>query len=305
MSSWYTYLKLKANQAVQFLKERIKYVKVSLKAYPWLKLALVSFMGMLGGSTFVAFVNKYAIYNYMLAYGARLPLEGVQFLDVAVSVMSFLVVFASLLSLFVAYGLLSFLANTLHKFFSRTKLKKTSVSIISRFIVSIIAAVISSLISISDFLLKLFGLEVVVKSDTVLLADFNSIIVSSFIIVLVIFLLVYKRAIKYFSVCLTIASFVFISVSLFDAEKYSTFLGEIQYGGGIPVKVILKDKSEVNGNLIINTRESMILWEPELREYIDISKSELNAYHVKTLSPMRMPDTNGQILDMFTHFIEI
>ncbi|MGR5280585.1 hypothetical protein [Photobacterium damselae] len=296
-------MQAKVEQLVQFIKKCIDYVSVTLKAYPWRKLALVSFMGMLGGSTFVAFINKYAVYNYMLAYGARLPLEGVQFLDVAVSVMSFLVVFASLLSLFFAYGFMSLLANTLHKIFSYFLMKKRAVSILSKMIASIIAAFISSFISIFDFVAQIFGFEVTMKNDVLPATDIQSLLVYSLIIAVFISLLVYKRAIKYFSICLTIASFVFISVSLFDATKYSTFLNEIQYGGGVPVKVILKDKSEINGNLIISTRDSMILWESESQEYIDVSKSELNSYHVKTLSPTKMPEKNGLIWDMFTHFV--
>ncbi|AYO09639.1 hypothetical protein D0784_09640 [Vibrio campbellii] len=296
-------LQAKVEQLVRLIKQCIDYVSVAFAASPWLKLALVSFMGMLGGTTFVAFINKYAVYNYMLAYGARLPLEGVQFLDVAVSVMSFLVVFASLLSLFFAYGFMSLLANALHKMLSYFSLKKSAVSILSKMVASIIAVVISSSISIFDFVVKIFGFKTTMKNDVLPATDITSLLVYSLVIAAFISLLVYKRAIKYFSICLTIASFVFISVSLFDAEKYSTFLNEIQYGGGVPVKVILKDKTEINGNLIISTRDSMILWESESQEYIDVSKSELNSYHVKTLSPTKMPEKNGLIWDMFTHFV--
>ena len=303
MLSFIPKLEVKIEKLVKYIKQCIDYVGLTLKAYPWLKLTLVSFMGMLGGSTFIAFINKYAVYNYMLAYGARLPLEGVQFLDVAVSVMSFLVVFASLLSLFFAYGFMSFLANALHKFFSYFSLKRKAVAILSNMIVSVFAAVISSLISALDLFAEIFGFEVTVKNDILVPTDIQSIFLFSFVIIGVISLLVYKRAIKYFSICLTIGSFVFISISLFDANKYSTFLSEIQYGGGVPVKVILKDKSEINGNLIISTRESMILWKSKSQEYVDVSKSELNSYYVKALSPIDMPEKNGLIWDMFTHFI--
>ena len=279
----------------------IESFKLLLQASPWLKLAFISFMGMLGGSTFVAFINKYAIYNYMLSYGARLPLEGVQFIDIAVSVMSFLVVFASLVSLFFVFGLMSGLSNLLHRLFAKFSVRLAKV--LSNVIVSVIAAIFSALVSIADLISSLFGVDLGSSINPSGNLGGQEFFFYAFVIVSVISLLVYKEAIKYFSIAVTIAAVCFISFSLFDANKYSMFLKEIQYGGGIPVKIALTDKSEVKGHLILNTKDSMILWDENNAEYIDIAKSKVKNYYTETHNLSKMPQQNGQILDMFKHFI--
>jgi len=79
----------------------------------WFKLLLGSLLGALGGSTFVGFINIYAVYNYAYHFGARIPVEGVPYLNFAVSVVSFAFLFVSLICATLVYGGLLLIAHTL------------------------------------------------------------------------------------------------------------------------------------------------------------------------------------------------
>ncbi|MBM4864716.1 hypothetical protein HYO48_22120 [Vibrio parahaemolyticus] len=277
--------------------------KLALKSYPWIKLSLLSFMGMLGGTTVVAFINKYAIYNYMLAYGARLPLEGVDFLDVAVSVMSLITVLISLCSVLLIYFLLSYIASVLHKFFSNFSSKAELLKVLSNVLVSLLAATLSIVTPyINDILLKLdiFESTNITISKSVPTSSFITSVIVFFIII---FLLVYKPAIKYFAIAFTFCGFSLISVSLFNADKYSNFLNEIKYGGGIPVVAKLSDDSKVSGSLIINTKSSLVLWDRATNQYTYVMKSKIKSYSTNEDQETVMPLKNGNALDLFTHFI--
>jgi hypothetical protein len=47
---------------------------------PFIRLIIASTFGAFGGSTFVGFLNTYALYNYAYSYGSRVPVEGVPYL---------------------------------------------------------------------------------------------------------------------------------------------------------------------------------------------------------------------------------
>ncbi|MCV6637518.1 hypothetical protein [Candidatus Albibeggiatoa sp. nov. NOAA] len=93
------------------IQKLINLIKKFLSTYPLLKTILVSFMGILGGSSFVAFINKYAVYNYMISYGGRLPVESIPYLDIAVSLLSFAIFTVFFSCAFLLYGLLILLVN--------------------------------------------------------------------------------------------------------------------------------------------------------------------------------------------------
>lgn len=55
----------------------------------WRRILVSTLLGSLGGSTFLGLLNIYAAYNYCFWFGVRLPVEGLPFLSLAVSLLSF------------------------------------------------------------------------------------------------------------------------------------------------------------------------------------------------------------------------
>lgn len=89
------------------VEEAISSIRELVKTYTWLQVVLGSFVAVLGGSSFITFLNKYAIYNYAVAYGGRLPAEGVPYIDIAISILSFAFLAVSLICALMIYGLLT------------------------------------------------------------------------------------------------------------------------------------------------------------------------------------------------------
>lgn len=275
------------------IKETTEKVIASFKeliaVYPWIKLALASVIGVLGGSGFITFLNKYAIYNYAVSYGGRLPVENVPYIDIAISVLSFAFLAISLISALLVYGLLTYIAEILHRKFENVP--QAIIKMVSGLFTSIISAIVSVIFKYlkdggESFSISWGHLElsiVVVVAGLILGA-----------------LIVWKSFIKPFALITSISLVALVAYKIFDAENYASFLREIQYGGGVPVTLVLKNGEE-NGNLFLTTETTNIIWSPKEKSYIETPLSNINEIKFHEGLPSELPEISGSLARIFRH----
>ncbi len=272
-----------------FIEKLISSFKEVVSVYPWLKLAIASLVGVLGGSSFITFLNKYAIYNYSVSYGARLPAESVPYIDVSISILSFAFLTISLVSALLIYGLLTIIAEKLHQRFKN--LPEMVVKIFSGIITSFIASGASALFS---YLSK--GGEFP-SFDLI-----NSGIIIISLGILLTSLIVWKRLIRPFSLLASLALISLVAYKLFDANNYASFLREIQYGGGVPVTLVSNKENEItNGYLFLTTKTTSVVWSPKNEEYIELPISSLKQIHFHEGQEYQLPEIEGSLISLFKH----
>lgn len=266
-------------------------IKEVFSTYPWIKLALASVVGVLGGSGFITFMNKYAIYNYAVSYGGRLPVENVPYIDIAISILSFAFLAISLISALLIYGLLTYIAKALHK-----KFKNIPETII-KFLSGIFTSLTSVIVSVIYKYISSGGEPVSFPSE-------------SGVIILYILgagallgaLIVWRSLIKPFALLTSVSLIALVGFKIFDAENYASFLREIQYGGGIPVTLVLKnDGKESKGFLFLTTDTTSIIWLPEAASYIETPLSNINKIKYHERESYEMPEITGSLTSIFRH----
>ena len=275
------------------IQERIANIVDNLRdlviAYPWIKLALASVIGVLGGSGFITFLNKYAIYNYAVSYGGRLPVENVPYIDVAISVLSFAFLAISLISALLAYGLLTYIAEVLHKNFE--SLPQTIIKMLSGIITSVIAAIVSGAFK----LLQNENLSISIQAVNI---EFITIVLGAGILLGA--LIIWKSLIRPFALLTSIALISLVAHKLFDAENYASFLREIQYGGGVAVTLVLKSGEET-GHLFLTTETTIIIWSPNESSFIETPLTNINEIKFHELAPHELPEISGSLARIFRH----
>ncbi len=86
------------------INEYYIYLKTWFWALPvWKRAILSSIIGAIGGSSIIGFFNTYALYYHALCQGFRVPIEGVEYINLAVSLMSFAIIIVSVLGTIILY----------------------------------------------------------------------------------------------------------------------------------------------------------------------------------------------------------
>ena len=249
----------------------------------WQRLLLGTLLGALGGSTFIGFLNNYAVYNFAYQFGARVPVEGVPYLSLAASIISFAFLFLSLSCATLVYGLLVLITKILRVGFrslvsNRNKSDDDKkrlwrlVEVVTSLASGIITAVISAITSdqFSRNSRSVFELEI----------DWQ---LAMFIVVsgLVLAVLSMRPAwVKWFAAILTLGLVATTSVALFQPEFYGAFLRGIRYGGGTPIslvcekELICSERDKIN--LFLITSETYLLFDSVTGEFVEIPKSEVD-----------------------------
>lgn len=274
----------------QYLDKIITGTKEIAGAYPVLKLLGVSLLGVLGGSGFITFINRYAIYNYSVSYGARLPAESVPYIDVAISILSFAFLGISLAIALLAYGVLTFVANFIHK----------HIYVISEFMSKVLAGIFTSILGIiGSAIFEPF------INDSDLKLEYDLLITSVIVLVvggILTALIIKKSLIRPFAIASTLFLVFFVSSRLFDATNYASFLREIQYGGGVSVTAFTKESNnEISGYLFLTTRDKYVIWDKEKSQFeeLNINNSIQINYHENKAH--ELPEIRGSILSLFRH----
>lgn len=260
----------------------------------WKRSILSSFFGAISGSIFLSFINRYALYKYAFINEFRIPVEGAEYLDLSVALLSFAVlIISSIGAITIYYGvvLLSKFLNVLIKILSwvfgfiskrfkkKEKEKKETnfkgcIKQVVIFIMLIGFLVFYSLMEIIEFIgVKLFGGEKTVYTFEPITTEDDFIVNAIFLIAtisLTIFLAFIvvdwlkseklKRNFTYFFVGISI---LILTSSLFYQPFYSGFLSQIKYGGKVPITLEYRkaDNTEdlITGELLLRSSEGIIL----------------------------------------------
>ena len=96
------------------------------------KLILSSILSALGGATFIGVLSEYATYYYSYSFGIRIPTEGVPYLSVLTSSLSFFVLFCSGIFFFIIYYFFKYVGYVAYASFSLFRLNNLFIFIATK-----------------------------------------------------------------------------------------------------------------------------------------------------------------------------
>jgi hypothetical protein len=294
---------------IQKIKDNI--IRVArLSFWYWARMLIGALLGLLGGSTFIGFLNTYAIYWYCYEFGCRFPVEGVPYLSLAVALVSLLFLMTALTCGIGVVGLLHLIAIVLRRI--ATVAEKRQGVLPSEAVVpeeSIRAHTIRFSFSVLYYVLVVlsvsfliaggmlhYGLFKVRQDDQI----FQFIIVTLALAfwVFIVVLAVWPRLIPVFSVLLTIVLIGLICTGMFHSTYYGLFLRTIKYGGGSPLTItytVQNDKQEnQEGNLFLVTSKFYILYDLKLKQYVEIPAEKITRLQYPTGSQYSLPVINDK-----------
>lgn len=262
----------------------------------WKRTILTSIIGALGGSSLIGFINKYALYYHAICQGIRIPVEGVEYLDLAVTLLSFSILLSSIFGTIITYNLLNLASDFLVKTTvpsGNLKMKRIF-NIIYRTIILSLAIKLFLTAKISETIIKIASS---ILSNSSVEAPYFHIASGVSIILLstIIFYLILtsrtkaskirivkendvpakkelkqkpqdnspKKAqeVKVATLSIVALGIFSISLSLFNQKIYGSFLHKIRYGGKVPIIIEYRkaDNTEesISGRLLIRTNKSI------------------------------------------------
>lgn len=232
----------------------------------------------LAAGTGLGFVAEYAAYNWAMHYGLRPPLEGIPYLRVAVTALTFSILIGGVVAYVGARVMLAMLLDWIHKSLERSasgeaidpdppktmmrKLIHTSV-VWYRQRSAMEAVVIAGLASVSAVLFLLYPEPT--DRFSIKQLQFFGIGLLCFCAML----LIWNVRVQYWIATAAVALVIFVlPVALFHTEVYGHVLRGLGYGGGSAVSVtVVEDpqsrpaRTQVVGYLMLRTSSSLIVYE--------------------------------------------
>ena len=230
-------------------------------------------LGAIGSSSVIGFLSEYAGVNYALAYGVRLPTEGLPYLRYAATGVSFLLFILALGTFFGIYGLLRFLlrvtvnaANT--EGGAELPLRKYLVVFGPGATIATQPLMQSLTIAVDKFHLPEYTPISVVLSVVVLLLVFGR----------------KPQWLNWFTLAAYTLGTVSILVALFTPRLYGEMLKFIRFGGGVPIEITRNCKDIVPcdsvslGNLFLRTQDYFLLVRTTDKRITEIPSSSVIQY---------------------------
>lgn len=260
-------------------KEIYKFIKDWFWALPvWKRAILTSIIGAFGGSSIIGFFNRYALYYHAVRQNFRVPVEGVEYLDLAVTLVSFAIIITSVLGTIAIYSLLNLIADV----FTRLVVKSDNAKTLQR------VKLMTMIVQLVTMTITFFGVVIerfFNKTSGEIIFDLSP-QVGIILLIGVVFIvlgMVFSKSEsgrKLFTLIVVFAGISIITISLFNQTIYKSFLKRIRYGGEIPIKIEYRKadntQSETNGLLLIRTRNSITLRNIEKNEIQEIPNSRIS-----------------------------
>lgn len=261
----------------------------------WKRAILTSIIGATGGSSIIGFFNKYALYYHATVEGFRVPMEGVEYLSLAISLFSFAIILTSILGTILFFNLLIANAKLGSNIIKLMSSKSINNNLAAAIFVGQIIFLVGSLvytIDLSDIkydrLLKLGSaaagfLAIIAGVLTIFLKltikrkskkldsniqakdlfrtfiSFSDKIIENNLFEKVLNHSMLKKATLVF----VLMCIVGLTTLLFNQSVYTQFLNTIKYGGGLAIEVEYRkaDNTEdtIEGSLLIRTNSSLTL----------------------------------------------
>lgn len=237
------------------------------------RLTIGVLLGAIGSSSLIGFVSEYAAVNYALAYGVRLPTEGLPYLRYAAAGVTFLLFMLALGTFFGIYWLLRFLLRVA---LNASRSENTSELSLRKYLVVFgPGAVIATQ--------PLMG-SLTIAVDKFRLPEYTALTIVGIVIVL---LLVFGRRpqwLSWFTLVTYVAGTAAIVVALFTPRLYGEMLNFIRFGGGVPIEITRNCKditpctSISRGNLFLRTQDYFFLVSATDKQITEIPSSSVIEY---------------------------
>ncbi|WP_046759353.1 hypothetical protein [Kordia jejudonensis] len=109
---------------VETVKNKYEYLKELFWALPVLqRVFLSSIIGAIAGGSIIRFLNTYALYYHAIRQGFRVPVEGVEYINLAISMVSFGIIIVSITCTILLYFLFKQLAKVFNRLFNSNENK--------------------------------------------------------------------------------------------------------------------------------------------------------------------------------------
>ncbi len=243
------------------------------------------------GAASLGILNIFALYNYAVGYGARLPVEGVPFLGVAVGVSYLclsLVVLFGFLFVFYFYRYLTKLCQKAYSHPNKTLLGWIVNKLPTAVLMAMTFAGIWSLDDSNVYGMALFGL------------------LMNYVALSLLFSLSGHSWVP--SITTTVLFAGFVLFNLFSIENYASFLRTIKYGGGIPVALELADDSRGSiqpevGYLFLQTSRNFIMLSElkDQRLFYEIPTEKVDSVRYYQSGLPVLPEAIGSLYDLLKH----
>ncbi|EIX4890174.1 hypothetical protein MDT00_004404 [Vibrio vulnificus] len=263
----------KINKIIQTVKSALPY------SLP-IKLAIGLLLTALGSASFLGMLSEFAVYNYALVNGFRVPVEGIAYLKPTVTLISLVILIVSLIGFAVTYAFAKTTAKMMsipEVIYNKISKKKVGLASLSGFSnmkdASFLKVTIFSLVM--SFLASQLFFFVYGHSDAIPLS-MKSILENKFeielfddayervVIYVMVFLTYFSTAkpalIKHLAIAVSAISVTVILAIMFNVKLYSEFLNKTGFGGERGIVLFTKDNtSGVDGKLLIKSKEYYIL----------------------------------------------
>jgi hypothetical protein len=268
------------------------------EALPWsipIKLMLSALLGVLGGAGLLGYLSEYATYNYAIHYGFRPPLEGIPYLRPAVAFGSlFLLLSGGLVFLSIAFILRSivFYFDAVPRIAALTRrllggdpsrqerrLGYLLTSIRGRPLWQHLAFSLAFAIIFTGLMATI---EVVFHDGGQSLLNARFVVIVTVYTFTSAFAALRPHTIWWMAICATAVYFVVCVYLLFTPTKYSEFLRLLGYGGGISVRIELRDDNCRNKldaevqQLMLRTTEAVILYDSSRGSFSEIPRDQVH-----------------------------
>lgn len=228
----------------------------------WKRAIFSSFIGAIGGSSIVGFFNRYALYWHALQQGFRVPVEGVEYLDLAISLLSFAFIFTSVVGSVLIYYIMDKVGDIVANILVNSKNVK------GRTLAKRITVLIQGLAPLLAIIVKMTQdeyLTILFNPNGSTLSTWKAMALSmvSFISLLGIGYVLQNKESRKKTLTLVVVVIALLSItfSLFNQTVYSYFLYQIGFGGNRKVSIEYRTadntKAIQHGYLLIKTAASV------------------------------------------------
>ncbi|WP_394749457.1 hypothetical protein [Spongiimicrobium salis] len=232
-------------------------------ALPMFQRALISSIaGAFFGSTVVGFLNTYALYWHAYRNNFRIPVEGVEYLTLAISIFSFMIMIVGIaVTILVYWGIskVHHVFNPIFKFLSFDQQKYSKLKYIFPITIIYLTTIIYA---VKDLYIDFKDYSSFNEAPFKIRYYYGAIIlyIGTFLVILSIWLSQLNN--KLITMISTLFFISLVCIGIFFEPIYNHFLSSIKYGGKIPIAIEYRagDNREkiIKGILLLKTEESII-----------------------------------------------
>ena len=245
-----------------------------------LRFAILTFLGALGGSSYIGFISEFASYYYAWDLGFRIPAEGMTYLKLTVSALSFVAISLGVL----VFSLVYFIGQLLLWYVSKSRFGFDILGVgmefdFANFLPALRSVTLNKILPIAlimSLISGVVGFVAPIYDETITINNYFLSSIAFLGMFFFIIILWNTKALLIFSGIFSLVVGVVIPNVLFDSDTYANLLRQLKYGGGIEVRVSPSySKDSESFKLLLRTSSSLILLN-KTHEILEIPHTKIN-----------------------------